>query len=223
LKKARFILLSAAITLLCCIPSGATLFNSIGLSNVPIGGEWNFQVDIAFKAQVTSPLAAIRFYMINQGYGYSGGTGGRFRYELYSDNYGKPDSPLANGFLSADPQYPEWVGHGGFPIIVFPIAPVLTKGHWYHFVMTNVDSEPTINFSSADFLISSSGSNPDSNSFVQYRSVGHSWKVAYELIASPFGVYYSDGYSWGNGGYQVENGVTMCGTNYGFLKSMCWQ
>lgn len=199
------------------------LYPASGLDNLLIGGQWNQVVGIAFKAAFSSPLAAVRFYEINKNpvgkAGYMGGTGGMISYSLCSDNNGIPGNRIALGVLSSDAQYIEWLNNGGFPLVVFPTFPSLADGTWYHFVMTNVDPQPTVNFVSADFLIGKTNANPDPNTFVEYRPAGNPWTTYSSLIASPFGVFYADGNLQGNGGYQIAaDGSTQCGAEYGFGK-----
>lgn len=195
-----------------------------GLNNILIGGPENHRVGVGFRAKFSSPLAAIRFYTINQNPpnhpGYAGGTGGRYKYEVCSDSNGILGSALASGILLLDAEYPEWVNLGGFPLIGFPTFPVLAKGKWYHFVVTNIDSVPTVNYISLDALIGKNDVNPDLDSFIEYSdSTGIKWAKYSSMMASPFGVFYANGELQGNGGYQLApNGSTMCGKNYGFGK-----
>lgn len=198
-----------------------TLYPTTGLQNGQVGGTWNEQWDVAFKAAYSSPLAAIRPYFITKNAigktGYAGGTGGKLLYELCVDVAGIPGAVIATGKIVDDHQFPEWVNNGGFPLIVFPQMPLLTAGQWYHCLFTNVDPDPIHNFSSLDFLISKTGVNPDPNSSVKYRAHGGQWKLYKELIASPFGVFYANGLKQGNSGYQLApDGSTIAGTAYGF-------
>lgn len=198
------------------------LYPSTGLNNILIGGPENHQVAVGFRAKASSPLAGVRFYTINQNPanhpGYAGGTGGRYKYELYDDAGGKPGKPLAAGVPTLDPQFTMYINLGGFPLIVFPTFPVLAAGRWYYFVITNIDVDPIHNYISADFLISKTGSNPDPDSNVLYTAAGI-WTVYKSLIASPVGVFYANGELQGNGGYQIaSDGSTMCGKSYGFGK-----
>lgn len=190
-----------------------------GLNNITIGGPENHRVAVGFRAKFSSPLAAIRFYMMTQGAGYAGGTGGRFKYEIFSDISGKPGIIQAGGVLLDDPQYPEWVNKGGFPIIGFPTFPILAKGSWYHFVMTNLDATPKVNFSSFNAMLGKDGLNPDPDSFIEYDSNGLNWQRYTGMIAEPFGIFYANGELQGNGGYQLDaSGKILCGSAYGFGK-----
>jgi hypothetical protein len=196
----------------------------LGLNNITIGGDENHRVGGAFKAHFSSPLAAIRSYRMWAGVGYAAGNIGRYRYELCSDNAGKPGASIAVGFEIEDPQYPQPSNNkGGFPLIGFPSFPVLKKGTWYHFVMTNIDLQPTINWSSFNSLLAKGavpgtpGPNPDPDSFVEYYTNGV-WTKYPTMMAEPFGVFYANGELQGNGGYEIQNGVTACGSAYGFGK-----
>lgn len=198
------------------------LYPASSLDNLLIGGQWNQQVGIAFGAKFSSPLAGMRYYEINKNpvgkVGYMGGTGGSLTTSLCADSNGVPGEELAIGVPSPDPQYVEWLNNGGFPLIVFPTFPILEKGKWYHFVLTNSDQHPTVNFVSADFLISKTGVNPDPDSFIEYKPSAVPWTKYPSLIASPFGVFYADGGSQGNSGYQIAaDGSTMAGIEYGFV------
>lgn len=72
-----------------------------GLNNVLIGSV-RICVGIAFKAHASSPLAAVRFYEINQNPpnhpGYAGGNGGSYKYEIYDDKNGAPGALVASGY-----------------------------------------------------------------------------------------------------------------------------
>lgn len=198
------------------------LYPSNSLSNIIIGGPNNNRVAIAVKAKYSSPLAAIRFYTINQNpagkSGYAGGTGGRYTYELCYDDAGKPGDVKAGGVPIVDPEYPMYVNLGGFPLVAFPTFPILSKGKWYHFLLTNIDATPVMNYISADFLQSKTLINPDPDSFVEFQPSGLAWINYKKLIASPVGWFYADGNQQGNQGYQVAaNGSTMGGEAYGFI------
>lgn len=197
------------------------LYPTTGLNNGQVGGTWNEQWDVFFKAQYSSPLAAIRAYFIRKNpagkAGYAGGTGGMLQCTLCQDSAGAPGLPAAAGKVTDDRAYPEWVNNGGFPLIIFPQMPLLVAGQLYHCLFTNVDPDPVHNFSSLDFLISKTGVNPDPNSGVQYRAQGGPWKIYKELMASPFGIFYANGLKQGNGGYALgPNGIAMDGAAYGF-------
>lgn len=196
----------------------------LGLNNIPCGGPENHRVGVGFKAHFSSPVAAIRSYRMWSGSGYAAGTDGRNRYEIWTDNNGKPGVPIATGFEIEDPQYPQPSNNkGGFPLIGFPSFPVLKKGNWYHFVITNIDLQPTLNWTSFNSLLAKGatpgnpGPNPDPDSFVEYDTNGV-WQKYTTMMAEPFGVFYANGELQGNGGYQVDNGVTQCGSAYGFGK-----
>jgi hypothetical protein len=194
------------------------LYPSSGLQDINIGGPWNHRVSVRFQAQYSSPLAAIRFYEINKNLGYASGSGGKLRYDLCLDLAGLPaGSTLVQGVYLTDNNFTEWINAGGFPLIGFPFLPTLVKGTWYHFLLTNIDSDPVHNFVSADFLISKTGINPDPLSSVLYDSNRSNWTIYKELIASPFSIFYANGECQGNGGYQISpSGATQCGMNYGF-------
>lgn len=195
-----------------------------GLNNILIGGPENHRVGFAFRAKYASPVAAVRFYVILQNpvnhAGYVGGTGGRYKYELCSDVNGAPGAALAAGVLLLDSEYVEFINLGGFPLIGFPTFPLLAKTKWYHFVITNIDAAPTVNYISADALIGKNNVNPDPDSFVEYSDAsGTKWTRYAIMMASPFGVFYANGELQGNGGYQLAtDGSTQCGKAYGFGK-----
>lgn len=195
------------------------LYPGKALQNINIGGPFNHRVSIRFQAQHSSPLSAVRFYEINKNPGYAGGTGGKLRYDICPDLAGFPATGLitASGLYLSDNNTTQWLNAGGFPLIGFPLFPMLTKNTWYHFLLTNTDLNPEHNFMSADFLISKTGINPDPISSVMYDSNRSDWTIYKGLIASPFGIFYANGECQGNGGYQISpSGATQCGTEYGF-------
>lgn len=193
------------------------LYPGKALQNINIGGPWNHRVSVRFQAQYSSPLSAIRFYEINKNPGYAGGTGGKIRYDICIDMAGFPGISISTGIVLIDNEFTEWINAGGFPLIGIQPFSNLIKNFWYHFMLTNMDKDPIHNFISADFLISKTGINPDPISSVMYDSNRSDWTIYKELIASPFGIFYSNGECQGNGGYQISSsGATLCGSNYGF-------
>ena len=122
-----------------------TLYPATTLNNITIDGR---KVGVAFRAHFSSPLAAIRYYVMSKGAGYAGGNGGRLRHELCADAAGKPGTVLSTGLNIEDHEYTMFLNNGGFPLIAFPGCPVLVKSAWYHFIITNIDETPKANFSS---------------------------------------------------------------------------
>ncbi len=196
-----------------------------GLNNITLD---THRVGVGFKAHFSSPLAAARFYQMWSGPGYAAGTTGHNRYEIWTDNAGKPGTPIATGFQIEDPQYPQPDNDkGGFPLIGFPSFPVLVKGRWYHFVITNVDVQPLVNWTSFNSLLAKGpvegppyGPNPDPDSFIEYDSKDGNWQKYPTMMAEPFGIFFANGELQGNGGYQVDTvkKITQCGGSYGFGK-----
>jgi len=200
------------------------VYPSAGVGNIIIGGKWSNVPGVRLRAAHSSPVGAIRIYRITQNppdkpMGYANGTGGLFKYELKADAGGVPGAILAGGVYIADPEYPEWLNRGGFPLIGFPTFPVLSKGSLYHFTITNVDADPITNYSSINFLECQPGkTNPDPNHVVELSAQGVPWRLETQRIASPFGVFYADGNKQGNGGYQLsaDKLSTLAGDAYGF-------
>lgn len=193
------------------------LYPSDGLNNAAIGGKWNQVVGVRWKSLHSSPLAAIRMYLITKNpidkpNGYCMGNGGRLKWELYDDApNGTPGHLLARGYVTDDPEYPMWVNNGGFPLIVFPGFPILMKGSYFHLVITNEDADPVNNWCSADFMLTKGGAAPDPNYQVWVQPAGSKLVVLADTNASPFGVYFADGNTQGNGGIDLDaNGNTVC-------------
>lgn len=196
------------------------LYPIFDLNNWFVGGPYNQRVGACFQAQHGTRLAAIRIYLITQGTGYAAGTGGRIKYELCADNVGQLGTVLATGYVVDDPEYPEWVNAGGFPLIAFPGFPLLVKGQWYHLVLTNEDAQPTANYISVDFAYApetTPGSgvfqqNPDPTMWAWYWPAGDKLTRDNTVIPTPIGIYYANGNMQGNGGYQVttRNTVPLC-------------
>lgn len=205
-------------------------FPTIGLGSINIGGRWLQQADVPAKALYSSPIGAIRPYYITKNpvgkLGYVGGTGGKLQCDLCADDAGIPGHVLDTGHVVDDHQFPEWINNGGFPLILFPRAPLAVAGQWYHFKFTNVDPDPVHNYSTVDFLISKVTLNPDPFHKVLISATGTPWKTAttkdslgnvHEMMASPFGIFYANGLKQGNGGYQLApDGSTLVGDAYGF-------
>lgn len=209
------------------------LYPIFDLNNWFIGGPYNQRVGAYVQAQHSSRLTAMRYYKINknpsdavgrptQG-GYAGGNGGRFRYEVAEDDKANPGSPgtvIARGYETDDPEYPMYMNNGGFPLVVYPGMPLLKKGSLYHFVFTNEDASPTLNYASVDWAYSKEttpGSgvftkNPDPTMRAWYWPAGNAAPTYDDtMIVTPFGIYFVDAMQ-GNGGYEVttRNSVPLC-------------
>ena len=98
-----------------------TGFNSDTLANLNMGGQWLYTPSYRFQAAQSSPLSAIRIHLLEptHGPGYGGGTGGRIRVTVQTDNNGIP-----SGTVLATREF-VWADSGGsnFPLFTSPRRP----------------------------------------------------------------------------------------------------
>jgi hypothetical protein len=199
------------------------------LNNINIGGGASAIASIHFQAKSSAPLAAVRLYWIianAAGHpGYASGTGGSYVYELRADSNGQPGAVLATASMVRN----EITGNqrGNFALICFP--PVsLISGKYYDIIVENVDPEPSVNFSSLDFLFDAGTANqtPDVQVWVSDYKEAFKPADAGTFVGSPVALFYADGMVQGHGDIAVGSsypGGFECGSAYGFPASLCQQ
>jgi len=145
-------------------PAGTGVYgpgiNADTLNNSQVGGRYNEQVAYRFRATETSALTSIRIYIIANGdTGYSNGTGGTIRADVYADDgtasHLPTGSSLASGSMTpGNPAGfpPDSDTSHKFPTITFSTPATLVAGTLYHIVFRNADPSPTVNFLSVDGL-----------------------------------------------------------------------
>jgi hypothetical protein len=117
-----------------------------GLANTVIG-PGQIQGDYRFRSTHTGTLAAIHTYWQN-GAGYGAGTGGSYRIDLETDD------GTANHFASGKvlATTTEMNPNNLFVTETFSSPATITSGTLYHIVYTNIDSSPSVNYTSLDML-----------------------------------------------------------------------
>jgi hypothetical protein len=122
-------------------------FQFDAMGNAQVGGTSsgadNTFVAFRFKAEQSSQLTNFRAYWLDEDYpGYGGGNGGTFRVTVETSSGGMPSGTV----LASVDVAPSTV----FPLISFGSPATLTAGSMYHLVFTNIDPNPTVNFTSLD-------------------------------------------------------------------------
>ena len=116
-------------------------------NNYQVGWTVNQKVAHRFRAGTTSQLTSIA---INQrgGPGYSGGTGGKLKVSIETDQGGKPSGTVLAS-LTITPGNPtgHWEKHTTYP---FASPATLTRGVLYHVVFANTDTSPSTNYISVN-------------------------------------------------------------------------
>jgi hypothetical protein len=129
-------------------PNGVygSVFNADNLNNTQIGGPFAQKASYRFRAEQTSGLSSVRLYVITGVAGYAGGTGGRFRLEVQTDDGSASHFPSGGVLASQD-----WTPvDGAGRLITFGSPATLTAGTLYHLVISNIDADPVTNFASVD-------------------------------------------------------------------------
>ena len=123
------------------------------LANTTLGPNGN-TVSYRFRAKHSGTLEQATVYLIPDHAGYAAGTGGTILVTVHTDDGSAAHNPsstilasytMSNVLSLASPaRY--------FYVMKFAAPPTLTAGQLYHFVFTNVDASPTVNFLSVDAL-----------------------------------------------------------------------
>ena len=116
------------------------------IGNVHCGGPNNRRFKFKFRADRSSGFKSLMLYYIySTKPGYSGGTGGDLRLEIFDDSKGVVGSQrMASARVLPRLGTSQQIDHNHkvtFNQIAKPVA-----GHYYHLVITNVDSNSAVNF-----------------------------------------------------------------------------
>jgi len=116
------------------------------LANTTVGGSvGGLRHFIRFRAEQSSPLVAVRFPFLSADLpGYGGGTGGRWKLELFADD-GTADNFPSGPALASQPVEESIVSSNG-RLVSFTTPYTTTRGALYHLVFDNIDLDPTNNF-----------------------------------------------------------------------------
>lgn len=117
------------------------------LANTQIGGQGGIQGDYRFNCVHAGTLAAIHTFW-QSGSGYGGGTGGTYRVDLESDDGTANHFPSGTVLATTTELNPTRT----YTTEVFASPATLISGVLYHLVYTNVDSNPSVNFTSLNML-----------------------------------------------------------------------
>jgi hypothetical protein len=117
-------------------------------------GPYGDLVAYRFVAEHSGPLSRIRFYIISNKAGYSGGNAGALEVSIESDDGTSAHNPSGTVLAKSTLEHPVPANGaaGYFPLVTFSTPANLTAGKIYHVVFTNVDPTPSINFLSVDDL-----------------------------------------------------------------------
>ena len=198
-----------------------------GLDNSVIGGP-NYQRNaIRFQAKYSSPLAAMRCYVIDNEKGYSAGTGGVLSATLETESEEMPSgNVLALGKKVADQTYADpSSGRGRFPLVCFGPEVELTAGEWYWVLITNADPRPDLNYFSINNFLNNEKQNQVPTMQVWQQAHLGLWMLVPELIPSPLVLHYANGLFQGLGWIGITDEKTPptleAGTAYGFPAGSC--
>jgi hypothetical protein len=164
------------------VPRTSSVYGSAiaadSLANTQIGGTScgcaNLLTSFRFRADRSSPLAAIHIYLITDRSGYSGGSGGTINVTLQEDDRTSLHAPSGR-VLAASTASLE-----AFPIVPFSDRPALVADALYHVVFRNVDPAPTENFVSVNSLYVTTAVTPrqpryQDTDWAQLMNTGAGW------------------------------------------------
>ncbi len=175
-------------------PAGAVASNGTSLDG---------QIAVRFLCKHTGSIDKIVQQYQNVTPGYMGGTGGRIKWELRTDDGTSSHLPSSTVLWTTTDTNPTHTASGTVTqwFSVSPAVPV-TAGTFYHVVYTNVDPSPTDNYVSFDGIYTEKNSSPvqpcysDTNLMTLWD--GPNWQTNLH-ITPDFNVHYSDGYAQGTG------------------------
>lgn len=178
-----------------------------GLANLQIGGANQRQVDFFHRCAASKTLSNISLF-IKTGAGYSGGTGGAVKVEVQSDDgtaLHRPSGTVLATVTVTTPitsQVLTWTFPGGL---------AQQAGTLYHYVMTNTDASPTVNFVSEDDFDTATlnprqrGSS-DADLGVMMNDASAGWAINTGHSPCCFDLQYSDGSHDGVGFFDALSG-----------------
>jgi hypothetical protein len=134
--------------------SHGSLVAADALANTRIGGPYGTVLAFRFRSQWTGVVRGARVYVVVNGDGrdgYSGGTGGRLRVSLVADAGRPRHVPSSRRLASASVAAPS---RDSWPLVRFAKPPRVVAGRYYHVVFTNDDPDPRDNYVSINALLS---------------------------------------------------------------------
>ncbi len=187
----------------CAAPPGyyGSCIAMDGLADLRIGP--NGQIGVRFMCEHTGAIDRIVQQYQNATPGYVGGTGGRIRWELRTDDGTSNHFPSNKVLWTTIDTNPKRAASGTV-LQWFTVSPAVsvTQGALYHIVYTNIDAQPTTNFVSYDGIYTAKNSSPvqpcysDANLMTLWN--GPAWLTNLH-ITPEFNVHYTDGYAQGTG------------------------
>ena len=178
--------------------------NSDALNNIRIG-PWNLQASYRFVANHTGTVRSVQLYLITSASkpGYNAGTGGKLLVQLETDDGTANHFPSGKSLGSY-----KMLSRASFPVVSLSPTPTLQAGRIYHLVFSNLDSNPSSNYVSADNLymyhpltpMQEMFSDVDCATLIRYSGAG--WSV-YKVNTPIFQINFSDGATMGQGYMEV--------------------
>jgi Putative Ig domain len=162
-------------------------------------GPYGDVIAYRFVADHSGSMSQVRFYIISNKAGYAGGDAGALQVNIESDDGTSAHNPSGTVLATATLYHPVPANGaaGYFPLITFPTPANLTAGDIYHVVFTNVDANPSVNFSSVDELYYKNPTTPNqptvsdvASSVLRWRSGTWEKLPGYSPI---FELYFSNG------------------------------
>ncbi len=162
-------------------------------------GPYGDLIAYRFVAEHSGPVSQVRFYIISNKAGYSGGDAGTLEVSIESDDGTSAHNPSGTVLAKTTLEHPVPANGaaGYFPIVTFSTPASLTAGKIYHVVFTNLDPSPSINFLSVDELYYKNPTTPNQPTVSDMASGVLRWRSGtWEPLAgySPiFELYFSNG------------------------------
>lgn len=175
-----------------------------GLYNLRIGPN-GWKLGYRELVQHAGTINSISAYCITGG-GYSLGTGGSMSCRVETDNAGLPSGTLVSAGATVTIATPTT---SAIRTWAFTTPPVVTVGTVIHYVFTNEDASPTLNYVSLDCIDVSGYARlpqptiPDAYAYTNYFDSG-AWIHANEFYFPIYRTLYADGFKGGYSTYEVS-------------------
>lgn len=167
------------------------------LANCVVGPAGDL-VGYRFVAQHSGSINKVRFYIIPDHPGYAGGTAGKLKVSIETDDGTSSHNPSGTVLATSTIENPLAVTGDArhFPLVTFPTPASTSAGEIYHVVFQNLDSSPAVNFLSVDELYYKAATSPNQPTVSDMASAVLRWRNGWQRLPgySPiYELYYSNG------------------------------
>lgn len=189
-------------------PYYGTYFGADGLSNTVIGKYPGRETSYRFRCEFSGTIIQLRIYLVYAEGGYYGGTGGKLKITLETDDNSKDHLPSGNVLATIVDNNPMQYGGNGYQVLYTFNKPVnISENALYHLHFTNPDADPLTNYISTDelWITTPPGTTKDRiptgniiDLALLIKNGNDPWTVS-ETKTPIFTLYYEDGRKQGQG------------------------